>query len=65
MKLMIDIVSAGSGLASKAIMGYGGMSIGAVIIGALASVLGISAASGIIILLGDGFLLFSRVLAIR
>lgn len=65
MKLMIDIVSAGSGPAAVAIIGYGGTSIGAVIIGALANFLGISKASGIMILLGKGFLLFSRALAIR
>lgn len=65
MKLMIDIVSAGSGPAAVAIIGYGGTSIGAVIIGALANFLGISKASGIMILLGKGFVLFSRALAIR
>ena len=54
---------AGAGLAAVATMGYGGMLIGPVIIGALASVLGISTAFGIMILLGTGILLFSRALA--
>ena len=55
---------AGAGLAAVATMGYGGMLIGPVIIGALASFLGISTAFSIMILLGTGILLFSRVLAI-
>ena len=54
---------AGAGLAAVATMGYGGMLIGPVIIGALASFLGISTAFGIMILLGTGILLFSRALA--
>ena len=48
-----------------ATMGYGGMLIGPVIIGALGSFLGISTAFGIMILLGTGILLFSRALATR
>ena len=54
---------AGAGLAAVATMGYGGMLIGPVIIGALGSFLGISTAFGIMILLGTGILLFSRALA--
>ena len=54
---------AGAGLAAVATMGYGGMLVGPVIIGALASFLGISTAFGIMILLGTGILLFSRALA--
>ena len=56
---------AGAGLAAVATMGYGGMLIGPVIIGAFASFFGISTAFGIMILLGTGILLFSRALATR
>ena len=44
-------------------MGYGGFLMGPVIIGMLASFVGIGSAFGIMILLGMGILLFSRALA--
>ena len=53
----------GAGLASVATMGYGGFLMGPVIIGMLASFVGIGSAFGIMILLGMGILLFSRALA--
>tara|TARA_B100000683_G_scaffold276248_1_gene329550 strand:+ start:247 stop:1437 length:1191 start_codon:yes stop_codon:yes gene_type:complete len=55
----------GAGLASVAIMGYGGFLVGPVIIGGLASLFGISSAFGIMIFLGTGVLVFSRALATR
>ena len=53
---------AGAGLAAVATMGYGGMLIGPVIIGFVASFLGIANAFGIMIVLGAGILIFSRAL---
>lgn len=53
----------GAGLASVATMGYGGFLLGPVIIGFLASLIGIGSAFGIMILLGMGVLIFSRALA--
>jgi len=50
----------GAGLASVAIMGYGGFLMGPVIIGGLASLFGIDKAFGIMIVLGTGVLIFSR-----
>ena len=55
----------GAGLASVAIMGYGGFLMGPVIIGGLASLFGIGTAFGVMILLGAGVLGFSRALATR
>ena len=55
-----DVLSPGAGLASVATMGYGGMLLGPVIIGALAAAFGIGQAFAIMVCLGVGILLFSQ-----
>ena len=56
------MLSPGAGLASVATMGYGGMLLGPVIIGALAAAFGIGQAFAIMVCLGVGILLFSHAL---
>ena len=55
-----DLLSPGAGLASVATMGYGGMLLGPVIIGALAATIAVVQGFAVMVCLGVGILLFSH-----